>query len=199
MAIVIGLEGSTDVGDPSRPIFIHPPMRGLFLSHRIYCKPLAASHRGGMEEENGTLRRFELSSQWSNMSGSSSICWTACKHMIVYVCASYVRRKRPYYRMQSFTLAITYWTCLNLAPWGKVKESWAQSMQFPTCKSRMDMWNEVEAHVICNEAMKMIKLVWNGLQAFHSKTKGGADGVTKFRSVLRSPTSRPDWEHKVFI
>ena len=54
-------------------------------------------------------------------------------------------------------------------------------------------------HVLTHGPLPPVKLFKSGLQTFYSKTKCGVDGVTQFRAVLRSPTSSPDWEHKVAI
>lgn len=66
-------------------------------------------------------------------------------------------------------------------------------------KDRLSFWLTVNRHVWQNGPFPPLKIFKHGAQSLYSKTKGGVDGATQFRAVLRSPTSSLAWEQKIVL
>jgi hypothetical protein len=65
-------------------------------------------------------------------------------------------------------------------------------------KSRLPFWKLVNSYVLEKGPFyPPLKLFLHGVQTLYSKTKGGVDGSTQDRSIIRSATSSLKWEQKV--
>lgn len=63
--------------------------------------------------------------------------------------------------------------------------------------SRWGFWKLVNRHVKTDGPFRPLKLFKHSTQSFYSKTKGGVDGATQQRAILRSATSHFAWEQKL--
>lgn len=68
---------------------------------------------------------------------------------------------------------------------------------FDILRSRWSFWKVVNEHVKANGPFRPLKLFKHAIQSFYSKTKGGVDGATQQRAILRSATSHLQWEQKL--
>lgn len=59
-------------------------------------------------------------------------------------------------------------------------------------------WRLVNSYVSSNGPFPPLKLFKHGTQSFYSKTKGGVEGATEYRSTLRSSMVVCKWEQKLF-
>ncbi|PXF43106.1 hypothetical protein BWQ96_07140 [Gracilariopsis chorda] len=64
-------------------------------------------------------------------------------------------------------------------------------------QSRFQFWSLVNNYVTQNDAFPPLKLFKHASQSLYSRTKGGVDGSTQARAILRSSTSAMKWEQKV--
>ncbi|PXF43989.1 hypothetical protein BWQ96_06222 [Gracilariopsis chorda] len=64
-------------------------------------------------------------------------------------------------------------------------------------QSRFQFWSLVNNYVTQNDAFPPLKLFKHASQSLYSRTKGGVDGSTRARAILRSSTSAMKWEQKV--
>lgn len=63
--------------------------------------------------------------------------------------------------------------------------------------TKLQFWQVVNDKVNSCGPFHPVKLFKHGTQTLYSKTKGGMDGATQQRAVLRSPTSHLKWEPKI--
>jgi hypothetical protein len=68
-----------------------------------------------------------------------------------------------------------------------------------TLQSKRAFWRVVNNYVLETGALRPVKLFKHGIQSFYSKTKGGVDGATQARALLRSQTSHMQWEPKLIV
>lgn len=66
-----------------------------------------------------------------------------------------------------------------------------------TIMSQRSLWIPVNGHVLSKGPLPPVKVFRHGLQVLYSKTKGGVDGVTQYRSIMRSSTTTMGWEQKL--
>lgn len=64
-------------------------------------------------------------------------------------------------------------------------------------QERLSFWKVVNTCVKENGPLPPLKLFKHGSQSLYSKTKGGVDGGTQYRAILRSPSSVLNWEQKI--
>lgn len=61
----------------------------------------------------------------------------------------------------------------------------------------LDFWKLLNRRVMMEGPFLPLKLFKHATQSFYSKTKGGVDGSTQQRAILRSPSSHLKWEQKI--
>lgn len=64
-------------------------------------------------------------------------------------------------------------------------------------RTRWEFWKVVNDHVKSKGPFRPLKVFKHAMQSFYSKTKGGVDGATQQRAILRSSTSHLAWEQKL--
>lgn len=91
----------------------------------------------------------------------------------------------------------------------KPKLNWFYSMEsitFPSCftqsdkervQSKIYLWKKLDDHVRINMSLQPIHSFRYGTQVFLSKIKGGEDGATQIRAILRGPCTQLSWTGKV--
>lgn len=63
--------------------------------------------------------------------------------------------------------------------------------------SRLPFWQVINKRVMTVGVLPPVKVFKHATQSIYSKTKGGVDGATQARAILRSPTSHLKWEQKI--
>ena len=66
-------------------------------------------------------------------------------------------------------------------------------------QSHLNFWRAVNMHVRHNSPFRPLKLFKHSVQSFYSKTKGGVDGATQQRAVMRSSPSHLAWKQNFFF
>lgn len=75
--------------------------------------------------------------------------------------------------------------------------SFVRAEAVESVESRWEFWNAVNEHVKASGPFRPLKLFKHATQSFYSKTRGGVDGATQQRAVLRSSGSHMQWEQKL--
>lgn len=63
--------------------------------------------------------------------------------------------------------------------------------------SKLPLWRSVNTSVVSRSPFRPVKLFKHCTQSFYSKCKGGVDGATQARSLLRSQSAHLKWEQKI--
>ena len=65
--------------------------------------------------------------------------------------------------------------------------------------SQFSFWHLLDRHVKNNGALDHVVSIRSGAQVFYSKIKGGVDGATQYRAIMRNPSASQAWEPKIAI
>lgn len=90
-------------------------------------------------------------------------------------------------------------TCASWAHEGAAPPVFADRKQKEALMSRFSFWNIVNTYVSNEGPLPPIEIFKHGVQSIYSKTKGGVDGATQARAVLRSCNSHLKWDKNWFL
>lgn len=78
----------------------------------------------------------------------------------------------------------------------QVVRSFTATADIATMKSRLPFWSPLERHLTRKDPVRPARLFRHGIQVVYSRTKGGVDCGTQFRSEINSSSTAPEWEQK---
>jgi hypothetical protein len=102
----------------------------------------------------------------------------------------------------------------SVLEWAHVSDSatppnvlpWRSQLPRPPCSdrelsalllSKHKFWSVVNSYVSRSGPLPPVKVFKHSLQSYYSRTKGGVDGVTQARALLRTSTTNLGWEQKI--
>lgn len=127
---------------------------------------------------------------------------------LVYVAAtetgiSYILIARVSDSIVNSCRLILHSTCDQIVKWihvtPLVPPTFLSSASKKTIEKELKFWTALNTKVIQQGPMEPVKLFRHGTQMMYSKLKGGVDGATQFRAILRSSSTSVGWEQKIVM